>query len=167
MKRLLVFIIVSALVCFSAFASFEGRTSVGINYAYNDGNMTGISVDNVGYINGDVGYYIGVDTDFDVNDIDVFRIGMIAGPSYQYHFYDVNMSVEISGGLSADYKNKDLFRFGIGGYIGAVWHFAPKMNIILGTKLGSDFVSVDLSDNNWDISGDFFVIPMLSIGFKY
>lgn len=169
MKKIISIVSVLALSCACIFAaSYDGRTSVGINYSYDDGSYFGLSTDTVGYVNdGPVGFYIGTDADFRIGDISAWNINMIVGPSYSYSFGDSNVSFEIAGGISASCTSFELFSFGLGGYAGAAWAFSDSAELLLGAKMGSNFVNIPLDNPSISTSGDFYITPQLAIGFTY
>ncbi len=167
-KKILVLAIVS-LMCVSAFAAVEGRTSVGLNYSYNDGNFFGLTTDTVGFINDcPVGYYIGTDADFGIGNVSAYKIQMQFAPVYRYMIANTAMSIDLALGLSASYVEADLFKFGIGGYLGAEYRVSDIVSLMVGAKMGSDFVNIPLESNpEVTVDGDFYVTPYLAVGFCY
>ena len=84
-KRILIIALLTVVAASSAFASFDGFTSVGVNYEFRDGeHMGGLSSLTFGYVNDcPVGYLISVNADFNLADKSM-AIGMLVGPSYRY-----------------------------------------------------------------------------------
>lgn len=170
MKKIISIVSVLALSCACIFAAtYDGRTSVGINYSFDYGvNGFGLTTDTVGYINdAPVGYYVGTDADFTIGDVSLWNINMIVGPAYSYEFEGTNVSFEVAGGLSASTTSFELFSFGVGAYAGAAWSFSDSAELLLGAKMGSNFVNIPLNNPSVYTSGDFYITPQLAIGFNY
>ena len=170
-KKFLVFAAV-LFIAASVFAvSFTGISSVGGNYTFRDGeHLGGLSSQNFGYINDcPVGYFVGVNADFNLQDDMNWALNMIVGPSYSYMFSNVPMSVDVALGLSlsGEWIETSEFGLGIGGYLGTTWHMNEMVALFLGCSLGYDMLGVSLDTGDTYFSGDFFVSPSLAIGFTY
>ena len=138
-KRILIIALLTVVAASSAFASFDGFTSVGVNYEFRDGehmgglssltfgdgeHMGGLSSLTFGYVNDcPVGYLISVNADFNLAD-KAMAIGMLVGPSYRYLLSNVPMSIDVAIGasLAGQYIGTEIFNLGIGGYIGATYY---------------------------------------------
>lgn len=169
-KKIILFTVVLALSGACLFASFNGRSTIGVNYSYEGGNYFGLSTDHTGFINnGPVGYFVGVDADFGFAGTPGYRINMLIGPTYKYRFKDIPMSIEVAAGASlGGSSTSNVFSFGLGGYIGAAYAINNSIELLLGAKLGSNFVEVPLSEPSAiHVAGDFYVTPQLAIGFTY
>lgn len=168
-KKIISVSLVLALSCACLFASFAGRSSIGVNYSYEDGNYLGLSTDHIGFINNaPVGYFIGADADFGIAGTPGWRINMLIGPAYRYFFSDVPISVDIAAGLSLGGASKSSsLDFGLGAYLGAAWAVTDHMEVLLGAKLGSNFVDINLDNPAIGIKGDFYVTPQIALGFTY
>ena len=117
MKKVFSILLVS-VVLISALMAFDGNTSASLAYSFEDGNNLGLSSENTGYFgSSNLGYYIGIDSVFNVTDISDWEVGMIAGPSYRYSFSESGVTATLALGVSAE-GSKDLFAFGVGAYAG-------------------------------------------------
>lgn len=173
MKKKLITLLLIALITTAAVsaATFDGLTSVGVNYEFRDGmNLGGLSSQTFGYINDfPLGYLISANADFNLAD-DAMTIGLLIGPSYRYMLESVPMSIELALGASASgqwYAGEDIFDFGIGGYLGATYYLNDAFALLIGCNLGYDMLSIGLGDGEIGFSGDFYVSPSLSFGFRY
>lgn len=173
MKKILIVAIMSVvLIAGVAADSFDGLTSVGINYEYRDGeNMWGLSSQTFGYVGTcPVGYFVGVNADFAFSAVSDFAIGVIVGPSYRYMFQNVPMSIDVALGLSASGEwidVNDFFGLGIGGYLGATYYMTDNIALMLGCTLGYDMLAVDLNTGDCSFYGNFYVSPSVAVGFRY
>ncbi len=169
MKKKIIVLALIALVCASAFAAVDGRTSIGLNYSYNDGNYFGLTTDTVGFINNSsIGYYIGTDAAFGIGNVNAYKIHMQFAPVYRYMIANTAMSIDLALGLSASYVDADLFKFGVGGYLGAEYRVNELTSLMIGAKMGSDFVNIPLKNNpDVTIEGDFYITPYIGVGFCY
>ena len=183
-KRILIIALLTVVAASSAFASFDGLTSVGVNYEFRDGeHMGGLSSLTFGYVNDcPVGYLISVNADFNLADKSM-AIGMLVGPSYRYLLSNVPMSIDVAIGasLAGQYIGTETFDLGIGGYIGATYYLNNAIGgyigatyylnnaiaLLIGCNLGYDMLGVDLDTGDVGFSGDFYVSPSLSIGIRY
>lgn len=169
MKKVLIMLVASLVCCCGLFASFDGFTTVGPSYSFHDGkNYMGLNSDNFGFVNdGPVGYYAGINAEFNLKDVNDWKIGMLVGPSYRYSFGESGVSLDIALGLSMEGTNLGFFSFGVGGYIGADWRINNVFGLGIGTQIGSNFVDVNLANGKFGVSGDFYVSPTLSAIFYY
>ena len=169
MKKIISITLVLALSCACAFASFSGRSTIGVNYSLNDGdNRFGLSSDHTGYFGTfPVGYYIGLDADFSFDDASDWNINAIVGPSYVYSFDNAPVQIDIAIGASASADNQNMLALGVGGYIGASWSLSKHIDLLIGTKMGSNFFTVDLDDASTSVTTNFYVTPQFAIGFTY
>ena len=169
-KRILIIALVTVLATSSAIASFDGLTSVGVNYEFRDSeHMGGLSSLTFGYVNDcPVGYLISVNADFNIAD-NARTIGMLVGPSYRYLLSNVPMSIDVAIGasLAEQYIGTGIFDLGIGGYIGATYYLNNAIALLIGCNLGYGMLGVNLDTGDTGFSGDFYVSPILSIGFGY
>ncbi len=171
MKRIILIAIISiSLAAGTAAASFDGLTSMGVNYEYRDGvHLGGLASQTFGYA-GDcpVGYLVSVSADFNLGD-DAMAIELLAGPSFRYMLTNVPMSVDIAIGasLAGQEFGEGLFELGIGGYIGATYYLNSTIVLLTGCSIGYDMLSVSLDSGNTGFSGDFHVSPSVSVGFRY
>ena len=164
-KRILIFTIIAIMAAGSAFAAFEGLTSVGVNYEFRDGeHMGGLSSQTFGYVNDcPVGYLISLNADFNLAD-KLMSIGMLVGPSYRYILSNVPMSIALATQVFSD---TNLFELGVGGYVGATYYLNDAIVLLIGCNIGYDMLGIDLNTADASFSGDFYVSPSLSIGFRY
>lgn len=169
MKRILIMMLASLVCCCGLFASFDGFTTFGPSYSFHDGNnYMGLDSDSFGFVNDcPVGYYAGLNAEFNLKDVDNWKIGMIVGPSYSYSFGDSDVSLDVALGLSMEGTSLGFFSFGVGGYIGADWRMNSIFGLGIGTQIGSNFVDVNLDNGKFGVSGDFYVSPTLSAIFYY
>ena len=168
MKKILSVLSILTLASVCLFASFDGRSSVGINYSYDDVNYFGLTTDSVGYsTTSPVGYYIGTDADFKIGDITFWTINMILGPSYRYTFGESGVTFEVALGLSANGNSASLFSFGVGSYTGVSYSINENLDLLMGVKMGSNFVNIPLNNPSVTLDGDFYVTPNFALGFKY
>ena len=169
-RRILIIAIVTFVAASAAFASFDGLTSIGVNYEFRDGeHMGGLSSQTFGYVNDcPVGYLVSVNADFNLAD-NAMVIGMLVGPSYRYLLSNVPMSIDVAIGasLAGQYIGTRIFDIGIGGYIGATYYLNNTIALLIGCNLGYDMLGVNLDTGDTGFSGDFYVSPSLSIGFRY
>ncbi len=169
MRKALLIMCIALIASTGVFASFDGRTSAGINYSYDKGNEFGMSVDSIGYINeGIIGYYIGVDADFSFSDISLFDISLLAGPAYRYRFNDAPVDFELAIGISGNTTAESILSFGLGAYAGIAWHCTELVDLLAGVKLGSNFVELSFADGfQSGVKGNFYVTPVIAAGFAY
>ena len=170
-KIILIFTIISIMAAGSVFAAFEGLTSVGVNYEFRDDeHMGGLASQTFGYVNDlPVGYLISLNADFNLAD-KAMAIGMLVGPSYHYIFSNVPMSIDVAIGASLAtqfFSDINLFELGIGGYVGATYYLNDAIALLLGCNIGYDMLGINLNTADASFSGDFYVSPSLSIGFRY
>ena len=170
-KKILIIAAIAIMAAGSAFASFDGLTSVGVNYGFRDGeHMGGFSSQTFGYVNGcPIGYLVSVNADFNLAD-ERMAIGMLIGPSYCYMISNVPMSIEVAIGASLaaqSFSDTGLFELGVGGYLGATYYLDDAIALLIGCNIGYDMLGVDLNDGDACFYGDFYVSPSLSIGFRY
>ena len=69
-----------------------------------------------------VGYYAGLNAEFNLKDVDNWKIGMIVGPSYSYSFGDSDVSLD--GGRS-HYQCLQMAVTGIGKHIDGALTMQP------------------------------------------
>ena len=169
-KRILIIALLTVVATSTAFASFDGLTSVGVNYELRDDeHMGGLSSLTFGYVNDcPVGYHISVNADFNLAD-KATAIGMLVGPSYRYMLSNVSMSIDVAIGASLawQYIGTGIFDLGIGGYIGATYYLNNAIALLIGCNLGYDMLCVDFDTGDIGFSGDFYISPSLSIGIRY
>ena len=67
MKKALAILLISIVMVTALFA-YEGSTSVSFAYTYEEGNKIGISSDTAGYFDSSLGFYLGVESVFNVKD---------------------------------------------------------------------------------------------------
>ncbi len=171
MKKVLIIALVSLSVIAGAYAtSFDGLTSVGVNYEFRDGmHLGGFASETFGYVNGSpVGYLVSVNADFNLKE-DALAIGILVGPSYRYMFSSLPMSIDAAIGVSLAGESivEDLFELGIGGYLGASYYINDAVALLIGCNIGYDMLSVGLNTGEAGFAGDFYVSPSLSVGFRY
>ena len=170
-KRILIFTIIAIMAAGSAFAAFEGLTSIGVNYEFRDGeHLGGLSSQTFGYVNDcHAGYLISLNADFNLAD-KLMSIGMLVGPSYRYILSNVPMSIDVAIGASLAtqvFSDTNLFELGVGGYVGATYYLNDAIALLIGCNIGYDMLGIDLNTADASFSGDFYVSPSLSIGFRY
>lgn len=171
MKKIILIAIISLSLAAGVYAAaFDGLTSIGVNYEYRDGMyLGGLSSQTFGYVNDyPVGYFVSVNADFNLGD-DTLSIGMLVGPSFRYMFSNVPMSIELAVGASLAGQAfwESLFELGIGSYIGATYYINDTIALLIGCNIGYDMLGVDLNTAAAVFSGDFYVSPSLSVGFRY
>lgn len=170
-KALLVVLIALVSVSMVAAKSFEGTTTVGLNYEYREGlNLGGLSTASFGtFENSPIGYLFSISAAANFADAKDFSISLLAAPKYSYYFSNVPMSIDAALGLSftGNLFDDKTFGFGFGGYIGATYNLNDMIALLLGCTLGYDIMSVDLDNGNIDSACNFYVVPSLSIGFRY
>lgn len=169
-RKILIIALATVVAVSSAFASFDGLTSVGVNYEFRDGeHMGGLSSMTFGYVNDcPVGYHISVNADFNLAD-KAMAIGMLVAPGYRYMLSNVPMSIDVAIGASLawQYIGTGIFDLGIGGYLGATYYLNNAIALLIGCNLGYDMLGVNLDTGDTGFSGDFYVSPVLSVGFRY
>ena len=97
-------------------------------------------------------------------------IGMLVGPSYRYILSNVPMSIDVAIGASLAtqvFSDTNLFELGVGGYVGATYYLNDAIVLLIGCNIGYDMLGIDLNTADASFSGDFYVSPSLSIGFRY
>lgn len=168
MKKILCVLGAAIFASTGLFASFGGHTSADFSYMYNEGgHYLDLASDSLGFASDfPVGYYAGLDAMFNVEDINDWRIGMLAGPAYSYEFGTSGVSFDIAAGLSMS-GSPDFFRFGVGAYAGASWRMTEIFGLGLGVRLGSNFVSVSFDSGDVGLDSDFYVSPSVSAIFYY
>ena len=84
-------------------------------------------------------------------------------------FTDVPMSIDAAVGVSLAGQSFDegLFELGVGGYLGASYYLNDTIALLIGCNIGYDMLSVSLDSGEIGFSGDFYVSPSLSVGFRY
>lgn len=169
-KKILAFTIIVMFASLAAFATFDGLTSVGVNYEFRDGvHLGGLTTQNFGYINDcPVGYLVSVNSDFNLGE-DSMSIEMLLGPSYRYLLSNVPMSIDTAAGVSLAYQdfNSNLFELGVGGYLGATYYWTDLVALLVGCNIGYDMWQLDLTTAENGFPGIFHVSPVLSVGFRY
>ena len=79
----------------------------------------------------------------------------------------MSIDVAIGASLAWQYIGTGIFDLGIGGYIGAIYYLNNAIALLIGCNLGYDMLGVNLDTGNTGFSGDFYVSPVLSVGFRY
>lgn len=173
MKKLIILAVI--LLAFAAglsAASFDGLTSIGFNYEYRDGvHLGGLSSHTFGYVNDcPVGYLVSVNGDFNLAQ-DAMVIGMLVGPSFRIDLGNAPLSLDIAVGAAlagqSFTSDNGLFELGVGGYVGLTYYATDAIALLLGCNIGYDMLSVGLSTGETGFSGDFYVSPSVSVGFRY
>ena len=165
MKKAIIAVLVS-LIAVSGLFAFDGNTSAGVAYSFDNGHYMGLSSDSTGFFGGSLGYYGGADALFDLTDINNWKIDIMTGPAYRYAFGESGVKLTVAPALSFT-GTTTLFSAGLGGYIGADYHFTDNFGMGIGVKLGSNFLNWTYNDLKFSLSGDFFVTPSLKAVFFY
>ena len=167
MKKVFSLIIVGVVLT-AALMAFDGNTSASLAYTFEEGEHDlGLSSQSVGYFgSGKVGYFIGVDADFNIKDESDWNVGMIIGPSFRYAFTDAGVTATVALGVSAE-GSAELFAFGVGGYAGGDWQITDHFGLGVGVKLGNNFVSVPFSNTELTVVSRFYVTPVIGVHFYY
>lgn len=169
-KKILAITIIVMFATISVFATFDGLTSIGVNYEFRDGkHLGGLSTQSFGYINDcPVGYLISLNSGFNITE-DAMAIEMLLGPSYRYMLFNLPMSIDISAGIALANQNfgSNLLELGIGGYLGATYYCNDAVALLIGCNIGYDMWQVDMTTTATGYSGIFHVSPILSAGFRY
>ena len=165
MKKALAILLIS-IVMVTALSAYEGSTSVSFAYTYEEGNKIGISSDTAGYFDSSLGFYLGVESVFNVKDFSDWEVGLIVGPSYSYSFSGTGVSIIASVGLSGE-STMDHCAFGIGSYFGGEWRVTERFGLGVGVKLGNNFVSIPFDDPSITANSRFFVTPIVGVEFCY
>ena len=69
--------------------------------------------------------------------------------------------------LAGQSFDEGLFELGVGGYLGASYYLNDTIALLIGCNIGYDMLSVSLDSGEIGFSGDFYVSPSLSVGFRY
>ena len=165
MKKALAILLIS-IVMVTALSAYEGSTSVSFAYTYEEGNKIGISSDTAGYFDSSLGFYLGVESVFNVKDFSDWEVGLIVGPSYSYSFSGTGVSIIASVGLSGE-STMDHCAFGIGSYFGGEWRETERFGLGVGVKLGNNFVSIPFDNPSITTNSRFFVTPIVGVEFYY
>ena len=160
MKKVFSILLVS-VVLISALMAFDGNTSASLAYSFEDGNNLGLSSENTGYFgSSNLGYYIGIDSVFNVTDISDWEVGMIVGPSYRYSFVDAGVTATLALGVSAE-GSKDLFAFGVGAYAGGDWRITDHFGLGVRLTVGKNFVLLPYETKELTVSSRWYETPAI------
>lgn len=168
-NRILAVAMVLVLSATCVFASsFEGRSTVGLSTNVNYGeNYIGLSTDHTGFFpEKSIGYLIAADVDFRLASSALCRINVLLGPVWRYCFASVPVSADLAAGLSTGGTTNGVLHFGLGLYLGGVWSFSEYMELLVGAKLGSNFVQLPLGSSAY-LTPDIYLTPRIAVGFRY
>lgn len=167
MKKVFSLIIVGVVMT-TALMAFDGNTSASLAYTFEEGEHDmGLSSQSVGYFgSSNIGYFIGVDADFNLKDVSDWNVGMIIGPSFRYYFVDAGVTATVAIGVSAE-GSKELFAFGVSGYAGGDWKMTDHFGLGVGVKLGNNFVSLPFSSSELTVASRFYVTPVIGVNLYY
>lgn len=169
-RRILSLSSVLVLSCTCLFASFSGRSMLGVDYSFvSGGSAIGITADHIGFF-GEVpaGCYLGADADFSISEPGIWHINLIAGPSWRRALVSAGVPVylELAGGFSMGVGSNGDLGFGLGAYAGFSWFVSDSLSLQLGAKLGNNFISLPLSGEG-GIVNEWYLKPQLTLGWSY
>ncbi|MCK9330682.1 MAG: hypothetical protein M0Q94_12475 [Candidatus Cloacimonetes bacterium] len=169
MKRTMIMVALMLVLVIGTVGA-DSVSSVGGEYIYRDGmSFGGLSSQNFGYFDSQIGYFIGGNAGFNLSGGTNWTMNLIAGPSFRYHFNETKMYFDAAAGLSLSgtWASDRAFEAGIGGSFGACYEVTEKISLLIGTSIGYDMLRVDLETGAIGFGGSFYCIPSMSVGFSY